>query len=217
MKHLAAYLLLTTGGKTSPSAEDIKSVLSAVGIDADEERLTQLISELEGKDISELIAEGSSKLASVPAGGAVAASSAAAGGAAAPAEEAKEEAKKEEEAEESDEDVSVNSLNFNANMDRWASVSLTKHLPLHPHRMVSKTFNGKDSHQIFFKTACIWRCPNHISRAYWLKADIARSNVTLPPLTTRTISARPGRARKSSLNKTHASVTAPLGSTTMRK
>ncbi|BFZ62152.1 60S acidic ribosomal protein P2 [Saitoella coloradoensis] len=82
MKYLAAYLLLTVGGNTSPSAEDIKSVLSAVGIEADEERLSSLLKELEGKDINELIAEGSSKLSSVPSGGASAAPS---GGAAAAA------------------------------------------------------------------------------------------------------------------------------------
>ncbi|KAG5927981.1 60S acidic ribosomal protein P2 [Claviceps africana] len=54
MKHLAAYLLLGLGGNASPSAEDIKTVLSAVGIEADEDRLAKLISELEGKDISEV-------------------------------------------------------------------------------------------------------------------------------------------------------------------
>ncbi|KLJ06995.1 large subunit ribosomal protein LP2, partial [Blastomyces silverae] len=70
MKHLAAYLLLGLGGNTSPSAEDIKSVLSAVGIDSDDERLEKLLAELKGKDLSELIAEGSAKLASVPSGGA---------------------------------------------------------------------------------------------------------------------------------------------------
>ncbi|KAG6068776.1 hypothetical protein E4U32_007641 [Claviceps aff. humidiphila group G2b] len=53
MKHLAAYLLLGLGGNASPSAEDIKTVLSSVGIEADADRLTKLISELEGKDISE--------------------------------------------------------------------------------------------------------------------------------------------------------------------
>ncbi|KAI0693204.1 60s acidic ribosomal protein-domain-containing protein [Cerioporus squamosus] len=105
MRHLAAYLLLQIGGNTSPSAADIKKVLGAVGIEADDERLEKLISELEGKDVNALIAEGSSKLASVPSGGAVAASSGAAGGAApAAAEEAKEE-KKEEEKEESDDDM----------------------------------------------------------------------------------------------------------------
>ncbi|KAL4861838.1 60s acidic ribosomal protein-domain-containing protein [Aspergillus spectabilis] len=63
MKHLAAYLLLTLAGNTAPTATDIKEVLGSVGIDADEERLKQLLSELQGKDIDELIAEGSKKLA----------------------------------------------------------------------------------------------------------------------------------------------------------
>ncbi|KEZ43150.1 DNA-(apurinic or apyrimidinic site) lyase [Scedosporium apiospermum] len=104
MKHLAAYLLLGLGGNASPSAKDIEKVLSSVGIEADDDRVEKLISELEGKDINELIAEGSSKLASVPSGGAggAAAGGAAAGGAA--AEEAKEE-KEESEKEESDEDM----------------------------------------------------------------------------------------------------------------
>ncbi|KAL7813949.1 hypothetical protein CCMA1212_007363 [Trichoderma ghanense] len=105
MKHLAAYLLLTLGGNASPSAEDIKSVLSSVGVEAEDERLEKLISELSGKDINELIAAGSEKLASVPSGGAgaAAAGGAAAGGAAAAEEKAEE--KKEEEKEESDEDM----------------------------------------------------------------------------------------------------------------
>jgi len=59
-------------------------------IEADEDRLSKLLSELEGKDINTLISEGSSKLASVPSGGGAAAVSsgggAAAGSAAAPAE-----------------------------------------------------------------------------------------------------------------------------------
>jgi hypothetical protein len=52
MKHLAAYLLLGHAGNTSPSESDIKSVLQSVGIDADEDRLSKLLSELKGKDIS---------------------------------------------------------------------------------------------------------------------------------------------------------------------
>ncbi|KAL3470119.1 60s acidic ribosomal protein-domain-containing protein [Aspergillus californicus] len=62
MKYLAAYLLLTLAGNTAPTATDIKEVLGSVGIDADEERLKQLLNELQGKDIDELIAEGSKKL-----------------------------------------------------------------------------------------------------------------------------------------------------------
>ncbi|EXJ88173.1 hypothetical protein A1O1_05101 [Capronia coronata CBS 617.96] len=108
MKHLAAYLLLGLAGNTDPSDSDIKGVLSSVGIDADEERLSKLLSELKGKDISELIAEGSTKLASVPSGGAGGGAAApAAGGAAGGAAAAEEEAPaaKEEEKEESDEDM----------------------------------------------------------------------------------------------------------------
>ncbi|RDW90681.1 ribosomal protein P2 [Aspergillus mulundensis] len=104
MKHLAAYLLLALAGNESPSASDIKEVLSSVGVDADDERLEKLIAELQGKDINELIAEGTTKLASVPSGGAggAAAPAAAAGGAAAAEAPA---AEKEEEKEESDEDM----------------------------------------------------------------------------------------------------------------
>lgn len=54
MKHLAAYLLLGLGGNASPSAADVKKVLDSVGIEADDDRLEKLISELEGKDINEV-------------------------------------------------------------------------------------------------------------------------------------------------------------------
>ncbi|KAF2099683.1 ribosomal protein 60S [Rhizodiscina lignyota] len=109
MKHLAAYLLLGLGGNTDPSASDIKGVLESVGIDADDDRLDKLIDELKGKDINELIAEGSTKLASVPSGGSGGGAAAAGGaggaaGGAAAEEEAKAE-EKEEEKEESDEDM----------------------------------------------------------------------------------------------------------------
>ncbi|ORZ23288.1 60s acidic ribosomal protein-domain-containing protein [Absidia repens] len=103
MKFLAAYLLLVAGGKTEPSAEDITKLLGSVGVEGDEARLNSLLKGLEGKSIEEVIAEGSSKLASVSSGPAVGAGAgAAAGGAAAdaPAEEAKEEEK-----EESDDDM----------------------------------------------------------------------------------------------------------------
>ncbi|RDB23712.1 60S acidic ribosomal protein P2 [Hypsizygus marmoreus] len=104
MRHVAAYLLLQIGGNAEPSADDIKKLLSTVGIEADDSRLSTLISELKGKSINDLIAEGSSKLASVPSGGGGAAAAPSGGAApAAAAEEKKEE--KEEEKEESDEDM----------------------------------------------------------------------------------------------------------------
>ncbi|KAF8636423.1 hypothetical protein AX17_003605 [Amanita inopinata Kibby_2008] len=104
MRHIAAYLLLQLGGNAKPSAADVAKLLSTVGIEADDGRLETLIAELQGKDIANLIAEGSSKLASVPSGGGVSAAPATGGApAAAAAEEKKEE--KEEEKEESDDDM----------------------------------------------------------------------------------------------------------------
>ena len=66
--------------------------------EVDESKLSAFMAEIEGKDVAELIAEGTKKLASVPSGGAgpAAAGGAAAGGgaaaAAAPEEEEEEEA-----------------------------------------------------------------------------------------------------------------------------
>ncbi|XP_061671501.1 large ribosomal subunit protein P2-like isoform X1 [Syngnathoides biaculeatus] len=138
MRYVAAYLLSALGGNDNPDAKHIKKILESVGIEADDTRLEkvfvslnfpsmwkphldlsgiykchfiqQVLSELKGKKVNDVIAAGMGKLASVPAGGAVAVASSAAagsggGGAAAPAaaEEKKEE--KKEESEESDDDM----------------------------------------------------------------------------------------------------------------
>lgn len=103
MRYIAAVLLLQLGGNENPSAEHVKKLLGTVGIETNDERLESLISELEGKQINDLISEGSSKLASVPSGGGGAVATTSGGVAAAPAEEKKEE--KEEAKEESDEDM----------------------------------------------------------------------------------------------------------------
>ena len=58
MRYVAAYLLAVLGGNESPSAADIKKILSSVGIDAEDDKLKKVISELNGKDIQELIVEG---------------------------------------------------------------------------------------------------------------------------------------------------------------
>ncbi|KAG7250978.1 hypothetical protein CRUP_018826 [Coryphaenoides rupestris] len=55
MRYVAAYLLAALGGKASPSAKDIKAILSSVGIEADDERLNKVISEMNGKDINEVM------------------------------------------------------------------------------------------------------------------------------------------------------------------
>jgi large subunit ribosomal protein LP2 len=92
MRHLAAYLLLLIGGNATPSETDITNLLATAGIDVDTERLTQLLAELDGKNVEELVALGKEKLM---VGAAVAASAGPAGGNAAPAPAA-EETKKEE-------------------------------------------------------------------------------------------------------------------------
>ena len=75
MRHLAAYLMLVTGGNTQPTAEDVSGVLSQAGIESDPERLTALLAELDGKDLNQVIALGKAKLM---VGGAMAASAPAA-------------------------------------------------------------------------------------------------------------------------------------------
>lgn len=100
-------MLAVLGGNASPSADDLKNILASVGADAEEERLQLLLSEVKGKDITELIASGREKLASVPSGGGVAVVASAPGGAAAAAPAAAETKKEEkvEEKEESDDDM----------------------------------------------------------------------------------------------------------------
>jgi len=105
MRHLAAYLLLQAGGNASPSSSDITKLLSTVGIEADGERLDKLCSELSGKDVNDLIATGSSKLASVPSGGGGGAAAGGAGAASGGGEAAEEKKVEEEEKEESDDDM----------------------------------------------------------------------------------------------------------------
>uniref|UniRef100_A0A1J3JCI6 60S acidic ribosomal protein P2-4 n=1 Tax=Noccaea caerulescens TaxID=107243 RepID=A0A1J3JCI6_NOCCA len=108
MKVIAAFLLAVLGGNANPSADNIKDIIGAVGADVDAESIELLLKEVSGKDITELIASGRGKLASVPSGSgvAVAASSPSSGGGAssAPAAAEKKEAKKEEK-EESDDDM----------------------------------------------------------------------------------------------------------------
>ncbi|KAJ1858345.1 60S acidic ribosomal protein P2 [Coemansia sp. RSA 1822] len=102
MRYIAAYLLLQlANAEATPSASDITKVVSAAGVEVDSERIEKLFAALEGKNIEEVIAEGKSKLASVPSGGA--APAAAAAGSAAPAAAAAAE----ESEEESDEDMGM--------------------------------------------------------------------------------------------------------------
>lgn len=104
MRVVAAYLLAVLGGNENPDKAAVKKILDSVGATADDAQLDKVISELKGKDLDALIAEGSKKISAVPVGGGgggAAAPAAAAGGAAPKAEEKKEDKKKKEESEES--------------------------------------------------------------------------------------------------------------------
>ncbi|XP_026660279.1 60S acidic ribosomal protein P2B-like [Phoenix dactylifera] len=107
MKVVAAYLLAVLGGNTCPTADDLKDILGSVGAEADDDKIELLLSEVKGKDITELIASGREKVASVPSGGGAIAVAAPAGGggAAAPAADEPKKEEKVEEKEESDEDM----------------------------------------------------------------------------------------------------------------
>ncbi|KAM3871726.1 large ribosomal subunit protein P2-like [Diretmus argenteus] len=116
MRYVAAYMLAALGGNANPSAHDVRDILDSVGIEAEHERLNKVISELNGKDIEEVLNAGMSKLVFVPAGGAVAvsATSGSAAGApegAAPAAEEKKEEKKAE-SEDSEEDMGFGLLDY---------------------------------------------------------------------------------------------------------
>ncbi|KAL5702573.1 hypothetical protein ACHQM5_027775 [Ranunculus cassubicifolius] len=89
MKVLSAYLLAKLGGNAEPSAQDLKKILG-----------TLLLSQVNGKDLSEVIAAGREKMASVAGAGAVpVAVAAAAGGGIVAAPTTRDEEKKEEVAE----------------------------------------------------------------------------------------------------------------------
>jgi ribosomal protein L12E/L44/L45/RPP1/RPP2 len=71
MKYIAAYLLAQIGGCATPDAAKITSILESVGITVDSEAVNAILGKFEGKNVDELIAEGSSKLAVVGGGAAV--------------------------------------------------------------------------------------------------------------------------------------------------
>ena len=107
MRYAAAYVLATLAGNNNPDVAAISKILGSVGIECDAKKAQNVIDACHGKSVDDIIAEGTKKLASLPAGGA-----APSGGAAAPAtaaaetkkEAAKEEPKKEEKKKEESDD-----------------------------------------------------------------------------------------------------------------
>ena len=100
MKYVAAALLAGLGGK-STDASNINSILASVGIEAESDKINLVVKELTGKDIEQLIAEGQTKLASMPIRGSYG-STTADGGSVAPTANACYKEEMEEELEEKD-------------------------------------------------------------------------------------------------------------------
>ena len=49
MKYVSAYLMCVLGGNDTPSEDDVKGVLAAVGVEVDAEKLTSFMSSVAGK------------------------------------------------------------------------------------------------------------------------------------------------------------------------
>ena len=59
MRYVAAYLLAAMGGgDKQPSSADIEKILESVGIEAEADKIKKVISELNGKNLDDVIAEG---------------------------------------------------------------------------------------------------------------------------------------------------------------
>ncbi|CAF0730833.1 unnamed protein product [Rotaria sordida] len=115
MRYAAAYVLSVLAGNTNPDVSTISKILGSVGIDCDNTKAQKVIDACKGKDLEQIIAEGSKKLSSLPAGGGAVAASGSTGGAPAAAttdakkggakEEPKKEEKKKEDSDEEGDDM----------------------------------------------------------------------------------------------------------------
>ncbi|XP_043820826.1 60S acidic ribosomal protein P2-like [Dromiciops gliroides] len=95
---MATYLLAILVSHGSPNSKDLEKILDSMGIETNEEHLKKVISEVSIKNIEDGILQRSSKLTSMPSGGAItvpasvgSAAPVAAGSAPAAVEEKKEE------------------------------------------------------------------------------------------------------------------------------
>ena len=58
MRYVAAYLLASLGKGAEPTSADLEKILESVGIESDKEQVKKVISELKGKKLDDVIAEG---------------------------------------------------------------------------------------------------------------------------------------------------------------
>merc|ERR1712159_469296 len=73
MKVISVYMLAVAGGNESPSVADCKNILSSVGVslaEDEEKRLEDLVEEMAGSSLAEVLEKGHDLLKTVPGGGA---------------------------------------------------------------------------------------------------------------------------------------------------
>ena len=107
MKYVAAYTLLALRGEENIDAAKVKALLEACECDVNQDSLDAVVNALKGKDLSELINNGLTKVSSLSVGGG---GSSGAGGAANTEEKKEEEAEEEEEVEEEEVDFDMGDL-----------------------------------------------------------------------------------------------------------
>merc|ERR1712072_990444 len=102
MKVISVYMLAVAGGNDSPSVADCKKILTSVGVNLDgdeEKRLEDLVEEMAGSSLAEVLEKGHELLKTVPGGPAPAAGGAPAGGAGGDAPTAKKESSSDNDAD----------------------------------------------------------------------------------------------------------------------
>lgn len=58
MRYIAGYLLAVLGGNENPSTADVSAILSAAGVEVDQELLNLVHKQVAGQSLDELIATG---------------------------------------------------------------------------------------------------------------------------------------------------------------
>ncbi|CAL2028569.1 unnamed protein product [Caenorhabditis brenneri] len=65
MRYLSSFLLCQLGNNPDPKANDLKKVLGAAQIDADDDKIEQVLSAFQGKSLSEIILQGETMLSAL--------------------------------------------------------------------------------------------------------------------------------------------------------
>ena len=68
MKYVAAYVLLSLGGKTNVSEKDLSDYLKAIGSEVNEDQVKAVVSALHGKSLNELATKGLAKISTMSFG-----------------------------------------------------------------------------------------------------------------------------------------------------